>query len=40
MAILNQLSELYGHPTPAVLEQNDCMFHSLYLVADPPEVLF
>jgi hypothetical protein len=40
MVILNQLSELYGHPTPAVLEQNNCMFHSLYLAANPLEVLF
>jgi hypothetical protein len=40
MVILDQLSELYGHPTSAVLEQNNCMFHSPYLATDPPEVLF
>ena len=40
MVILDQLSKLYGHPTPAILEQNDCMFPSPYLAADPPEVLF
>jgi hypothetical protein len=39
MVILNQLS-LYGHPTPAVLKQNDCMYCSPYLAANPPEVLF
>jgi hypothetical protein len=40
MVILNQLSELYGHPTLAVLKQNNHMFRSPYLAANPPEVLF
>jgi hypothetical protein len=40
MVILNQLSELYGHPTLAVLEQNDCMFRSPHSATNPPEVLF
>jgi hypothetical protein len=40
MVILDQLSELYGHPTPTILKQNDRMFPSLYSAADPAEVLF
>ncbi len=39
MVILGQLS-FYGHPNPAVLKQNDCMFCSPYLATKPPEVLF
>jgi hypothetical protein len=38
--LLDQLSELYGHPTLAVLEQKDKVLHSPYLAADAPEVLF
>jgi hypothetical protein len=40
LVILDQLSELYGHPTPAVLEQNNKIFRSPYLAANPPEVFF
>jgi hypothetical protein len=40
MIILDQLSELYGHPTPAVLESNNRIFSTTYSAADPPEVLF
>jgi hypothetical protein len=38
--ILDQLSTIYGQPTPAVLEMNNTVFRSLYLVANAPEVLF
>jgi hypothetical protein len=38
--ILNQLSSIYRQPTPAVLENNNTGFHSPYLAADAPEVLF
>jgi hypothetical protein len=37
--ILDQLSAIYGQPTPAILETNDTVFHSPYLAADAPEVL-
>ncbi len=40
MFILDQLSELYGWPTPAMLELNDTVFRGLYSAADVPEVLF
>jgi hypothetical protein len=38
--ILDQLSTIYGQPTPAVLETNDAVFHSPYSAVDAPEVLF
>jgi hypothetical protein len=38
--ILDQLSTVYGEPTPAVLKTNNAMFCSPYLVADAPEVSF
>jgi hypothetical protein len=38
--ILDQFSSIYGQPTPAVLEQNNAAFRSLYLAADTPKVLF
>jgi hypothetical protein len=38
--ILDQLSTIYGQPTPAILETNNTVFHSPYLAADAPEVLF
>jgi hypothetical protein len=40
MFILDQLSKLYGQPTPAVLEMKDAVFCSPYLAADAPKVLF
>ncbi len=40
MFILNQLSNLYGQPTPAILETNDVVFCSPYLAVDAPKVLF
>ena len=38
--ILNQLSAIYGQPTPAAMEINDTAFQGNYLAADAPEVLF
>jgi hypothetical protein len=39
--ILNQLSSIYGQPTPAVLEINNATFcRGQYLAANTPEVLF
>jgi hypothetical protein len=38
--ILDQLSMIYGQPTPAILETNNTVFRSPYLAADTPEVLF
>jgi hypothetical protein len=38
--ILDQLSTIYGQPTPAVLKTNNTVFHSPYLAANAPEVLF
>jgi hypothetical protein len=38
--ILDQLSRIYGQPTPAILETNNAVFCSPYLAADTPEVLF
>jgi hypothetical protein len=40
MFILDQLWELYGHPTPAILEQNYKVFVSPYLADNAPKVLF
>jgi hypothetical protein len=40
MSILDQLSDLYGKPTPAALEGNNTRFRSPYLAADPPKLLF
>ncbi len=40
MLILDQLSKLYGQPTPAVLEIKNRVFRSPYSAADVPEVLF
>jgi hypothetical protein len=38
--ILDQLSMIYGQPTPAVLKTNNTVSRSPYLAADTPEVLF
>jgi hypothetical protein len=38
--ILDQLSLIYGQPTPTALEANDHIFRSLTSAADAPEVLF
>jgi hypothetical protein len=38
--ILDQLSLIYGQPTPAALEANDHIFQSPMSAADAPEVLF
>jgi hypothetical protein len=38
--ILDQLSIIYGQPTPAALEANDHIFRSPTSAADAPEVLF
>jgi hypothetical protein len=38
--ILDQISMIYGQPLLAILETKDAIFHSPYLVADTPEVLF
>jgi hypothetical protein len=38
--ILNQLSNLYGQPTPTILGTNDKVFPSPYSAADAPKVLF
>jgi hypothetical protein len=38
--ILDQLSMIYSQPTPAMLETNNTVFCSHYLVADTPEILF
>jgi hypothetical protein len=38
--ILDQLSLIYGQPTPAALELNNVAFRSQYLAADAPEILF
>jgi hypothetical protein len=40
MFILDQLSKIYGRPTPAVLKTNDTVFRGPYSIADAPEVLF
>jgi len=37
--ILNQLSAIYGQPTPAAMEINDTAFRGVYSAADAPEVL-
>ncbi len=38
--ILDQLSSIYGQPTPAAMEINDTVFRGVYSAADAPEVLF
>jgi hypothetical protein len=38
--ILDQLSSIYGQPTPAAMEINDTAFRSVYSAAYAPEVLF
>ena len=38
--ILDQLSSIYGQPTPAAMELNDTTFRGMYSAADAPEVLF
>ena len=38
--ILDQLSSIYGQPTPAAMEINDAAFRGVYLAADAPAVLF
>jgi hypothetical protein len=38
--ILDQLSSIYGQPTPAAMEINDTAFRGVYSPADAPEVLF
>ncbi len=38
--ILNQLSSIYGQPTPAAMELNDTVFRGDYSAANAPEVLF
>ncbi len=38
--ILDQLSTIYGQPTPAILKTNNAVFCSPYLAADAPEVFF
>ena len=40
IAILDQLSLIYGQPTPVVLEANDHIFQSPTSAANAPEVLF
>jgi hypothetical protein len=38
--IIDQLSTIYGQSTPAILETSNTVFHSPYLAANAPEVLF
>jgi hypothetical protein len=38
--ILDQLSQIYGQPTPAAFQLNDVVFCSQYSAADAPKVLF
>jgi hypothetical protein len=38
--ILDQLSSIYGQPTPAAMEINNGAFRGVYSAADAPEVLF
>ncbi len=38
--ILNQLSSIYGQPTPAAMELNDTAFCGVYLAANAPKILF
>ncbi len=38
--ILDQLSSIYGQPTPAAMKLNDTAFCGVYLAANTPEVLF
>jgi hypothetical protein len=37
---LDQLSNIYGQPTPAAMELNDVAFRSQYSAANAPRVLF
>jgi hypothetical protein len=38
--ILDQLSSIYGQPTPAAMEINDTAFRGVYSAADAPKLLF
>jgi hypothetical protein len=38
--IFDQITAMYGCPTPAALLQNDTLFQSVYSPQDAPEVLF
>ena len=38
--IFDQLSNIYGQPTPATMELNNTTFRGVYSAADAPEVLF
>ncbi len=38
--ILDQLSSVYGQPTPAAMKLNDVAFRGPYSAANAPEVLF
>jgi hypothetical protein len=38
--ILDQLSAIYGQPTPTILKTNDTVFHTPYPATGAPEVLF
>jgi len=38
--IFDQITAIYGRPTPAALLQNDTLFRSVYSPQDAPEVLF
>jgi hypothetical protein len=40
IGILDQLSLIYGQPTPAALEANDHIFRSSTSADDAPDVLF
>jgi hypothetical protein len=40
MSILDQLSNNYGKPTPAMLKSNDNTFRHPYCAADPSKLLF
>jgi hypothetical protein len=38
--ILDQLSTIYGQPTPAILKTNNTVFRCPYLAANTPDILF
>ena len=38
--IFDQLTSIYGRPTPVALLKNDMLFRSVYSPQDAPEVLF
>jgi hypothetical protein len=38
--ILDQLSRIYGWPTPAILKTTNTVFHSPFSAINAPEVLF